>query len=415
MTGPGSACDDQRVPPARPGDPPVRPGDPPVRPPLERRTGEALVAGVAAGLARHLGVEPLVVRIGFVVLTVAGGSGLLLYGAFWAFVPQDAGSDAAAERPLAERFQLPALAALALGGLLLASQLGLFVGQTILWPALVVGAGVALVWRQADDAQRARWMGDAVSGGGIRVLAGVVLLVVGVTAFLAANADLGAVGNGMVAMVAVVAGLGVTFAPWWWRILADLRAERRERIRSQERAEVAAHLHDGVLQTLALIQRHAESPGDVQRLARSQERELRSWLFAAEELADDTLAAAVRAVAAEVEKTYDVAVEVVAVGDADLDDRLRALTRATREAIVNAAKFAGVATIDVFVEVRPEEVEVFVRDTGSGFAPSAVPPDRRGIAESIVGRMARHGGTARVRSEPGEGTEVELRMKRGVA
>ncbi|HUF31981.1 MAG TPA: PspC domain-containing protein [Acidimicrobiales bacterium] len=386
----------------------------PVRPPLERRPDDALVAGVAAGLARHVGVDPLVVRVLFVVLTVAGGSGPLLYGAFWAFVPQVAVDDRRGRRPAGQLVQLPALAAIALGGLLVASQLGFAIGQTALWPALVVGAGVALVWRQADDAQRARWMGDASTGGVTRVVAGVVLLVVGVTAFLATSVDVGVLGTSLVAVVAVVAGLAVTFAPWWWRLLGDLQDERRERIRSQERAEVAAHLHDGVLQTLALIQRHADSSTDVSRLARRQESELRTWLFAGDESPDVRLAAAVRAAAAELEGRYGVPVEVVTVGDCDLDDRLRALVAALREAVVNAAKFAGGVEVDVYLEVSDDEVEAFVRDTGAGFDPAAVPGDRRGLAESVIGRMERHGGEAVVRSAPGEGTEVELRVGRSL-
>jgi signal transduction histidine kinase len=273
-----------------------------------------------------------------------------------------------------------------------------------------VGAGVAIVWRQADDAQRRRWLDDRGSGATARVAAGVGLLVLGVAGFLATNVDLVAARDGTLAVVVVVAGLAITFAPWWWRMLDDLRTERRERIRSQERAEVAAHLHDSVLQTLALIQRHADSPPDVQRLARRQERDLRSWLFERDEPDAGNLVAAVRGAARDVEDAHRCSIEVVAVGDAPLDDRLHALVRAVREAMVNAAKFAGVEQVDVFVEIGDGEVEVFVRDTGAGFHPPAVPPDRRGIAESIVGRMARHGGTAVVRSAPGEGTEVELRM-----
>lgn len=391
-------------------DRPVHPG----RPPLERDGDARLVAGVAAGLARHLGVDPLAIRLAFVVLTIAGGTGLLLYAAFWAFVPQGTrhGGDGAA--PVRERAQVPALAALGIGGLLLASHLGLFASQSTLWPALVVGAGVAIVWRQADDAQRRRWLDDRRSGGGARVVAGVVLLVIGVAGFLATNVDLAAARDGTIAVVVVVAGLALTFAPWWWRMLDDLRRERRERIRNQERAELAAHLHDSVLQTLALIQRHAESPADVQRLARRQERDLRAWLFARGQPAEGRLVAAIRDVASEVEDEHRTTVEVVAVGDCDVDERLHALVRATREALVNAAKFAGVDVVDVYVEVTDDDVEVFVRDTGAGFDASAVPPDRRGIAESVVGRMARHGGTAVVRTAPGEGTEVELRMGRVV-
>lgn len=371
------------------------------------------MAGVASGLARHLGVEPLPVRLTFVALTVAGGTGLLLYAAFWAFVPQAPGAgpvDGAA--PTRERAQVPALAAVAVGGLLLAAQLGLFASQAVVWPALVIGAGVALVWRQADEAQRRRWLGDTRSGGSTRVVAGVVLLVIGAATFLVTNVDLAAARDGVIAVLVVVAGLAVTFAPWWWRMVEDLRRERHERIRSQERAEVAAHLHDSVLQTLALIQRSAASPAEVQRLARRQERELRAWLFDRETATEGRFVAAIRAAATEVEDAHRTTIEVVAVGDCDVDERLWAVVQAAREAMVNAAKFAGVDVVDVFVEIEEDDVEVFVRDTGIGFDPEAVPADRHGLAESIAGRMARHGGVAVVRTAPGEGTEIELRMSR---
>jgi signal transduction histidine kinase len=194
----------------------------------------------------------------------------------------------------------------------------------------------------------------------------------------------------------------------------DLGAERRERIRSQERSEVAAHLHDSVLQTLALIQRRADSAPEVLRLARSQERALRAWLYSRRDdsTGQQTLAGAVEAVAAEVETDHGVPVDVVTVGDCPVDERLNAVVRAAREAMVNAAKFAGVDHVDVFVEVEDGDVTVFVRDTGVGFDPDAVPDDRRGIADSVVGRMARHGGSGTVRSTPGDGTEVELHMAR---
>ena len=387
------------------------------RPPFERGGDGAVLAGVAAGLARHLGADPLHVRIVFAALTVLGGSGVVLYGAFWAVVPRaadGAAAGAAAARP-ADRAQLPALAALAVGGLLLADQLGLASLPLGLWPVLVVGAGIALVWRQADESSRARWLGRSEDRRGrhLRLAGGLVLLAAGLAGFLASNHELQAAREGIVAIVVVVAGLGLTLAPWWWGLVNDVAAERRERIRSQERAELAAHLHDSVLQTLALIQRHAGSPADVQRLARSQERELRSWLYSRRDgTAGGTLASAVEVAAAEVEDRHGVPVEVVTVGDCPLDDRLESLVRAAREAMVNAAKFARVDHVDVFVEVDGDDVEVFVRDTGIGFDPAAVPEDRHGLADSVVGRVERHGGQARVRSAPGEGTEIELRMQR---
>jgi signal transduction histidine kinase len=196
-----------------------------------------------------------------------------------------------------------------------------------------------------------------------------------------------------------------------WRLAGQLARERSERIRSQERAEMAAHLHDSVLQTLALIQR-ADAPRDMVALARNQERELRAWLNGRQPTGDDTLASAIEKVAASVELTLKVPVEVVTVGDAPLDDRLRAVVEACREATVNAAKHSGAPQISIYVEVEPASVTAFVRDQGSGFDPESVASDRRGIAESIHGRMQRAGGSATIVSEMLGGTEVQLSMPR---
>jgi signal transduction histidine kinase/phage shock protein PspC (stress-responsive transcriptional regulator) len=388
----------------------------PPRPPFERGYEDSLVAGVCSGLARHLGVSPTKVRVLFAILTIGSGAGILCYGAFWAVVPRAAG--ATPLKPL-DRVQLPAIGAIAIGGLFLAHQVGISSLDPGLWPVVVVGAGIALVWREADETSRARWIGVTEDGRArmLRLAGGGVLLAAGLGAFLASNHELQAAQDGLVAILVVVAGLALTLAPWWWGLVNDLTAERRERIRSQERSELAAHLHDSVLQTLALIQRRADSPTDVLRLARSQERELRSWLYARRDDmgVEGTLAGAVEAAAADVEERHGLPVEVVTVGDCPLDDRLESMVRAAREAMVNASKFSGVDHVDVFVEVEGDDVTVFVRDTGVGFDLAAVPEDRRGVAESIVGRMARHGGHATIRSAPGEGTEVELTMTRILA
>lgn len=368
---------------------------------------------MANGLAAHLGVEAIWVRLAFGLLTAAGGAGAFAYGAFWVLVPLGDGHGARTRN--ADKLQLPLVAAVALGTMLLLHPFGVLPGGPAAFAGPVAGLGVGLVWHQADQSQRRRWVGGSDRNGAVRVAIGVVLLIGGAIGFQVASSDLGSIGGSAVAVTLAVAGLGLTFAPWWRRVLVDLADERRERIRSEERAELAAHLHDSVLQTLALIQRNAESPLDVQRLARGQERELRSWLYSDRSGREGgQLGAEIRAVAAEVEDRHGVAVEVVAVGDMPLDDPARALVRAAREAMVNAAKFAGVSVVSVFVEVEPDEAAVFVRDTGCGFEPEAVPVDRRGVAESIIGRMARHGGSAVVRSAPGEGTEVELRLARQV-
>jgi signal transduction histidine kinase len=202
--------------------------------------------------------------------------------------------------------------------------------------------------------------------------------------------------------------------PWWLRIARDLVLERQARVRAEERADIAARVHDSVLQTLALIQRRADDPQKVVQLARLQERELRSWLFEGrdpnETEADSTLTGGVRQIQQDVEARYGVPVEAVTVGDCELDDNLNALLAAAREATVNAAKWSGASVISLFAEVEPGEVSLVVRDRGQGFDPEAVPADRKGVAESIRGRMTRRGGTATVTSAPGEGTKVTLKM-----
>ena len=216
----------------------------------------------------------------------------------------------------------------------------------------------------------------------------------------------------ILAVVVVVVVLVLILAPWWLRLVRGLTAERAERIRSQERSEVAAHLHDSVLQTLALMQKRAGDPREVANLARRQERELRAWLNGRRAEPGDSLASSLEAAAAEVEETHRVPIDVVAVGDAPLDERGAALVAAAREALVNAAKFGDGAPVSLYAEVGEDRTEVFVRDRGPGFELSRVPEDRRGVRESILGRMRRHGGRAAIHSSPGEGTEVELVMER---
>ena len=391
-------------------------------PRLYRAADGRVAAGVAQGLANHLAVKPLYVRIAFAVLATFNGFGIVVYLALWAVVPQQPVSPDAPPRPrrAVERGSALALVAVAAGGLLLARGVPILGNNILLVPLLLAGAGLAVLWSQADKDQRDRWRRISLfeteptrrSIAIVRFVGGAILVAAGVGSFLLLSGTLSAARDGLVAGVAVLAGLALLTAPLWWRLVADLSQERRERIRSQERADLAAHLHDSVLQTLALIQRHSDEPREVARLARGQERELRTWLYRPEDRQESKLAAALEAVAGEVEDAYVVQVESVVVGDAEVDDRLGAVVQATREALVNAAKHAGVGTISLYAEVEPAEVTVFVRDRGAGFDPELVDEDRHGVRGSIVGRMERHGGKAMIRSTVGTGTEVELTMDR---
>jgi signal transduction histidine kinase/phage shock protein PspC (stress-responsive transcriptional regulator) len=372
---------------------------------------------VAAGLAEHLGVPVVRVRIAFVLLLLFDGFGAVLYAAFWAVLPRD---PAPVESPDRDTGQFVAFGALALGGLLLGLQLtdGALFGTV--WPVVVVILGAGLIWHRADPAARrvvAPWtgvlQGDRTQLQAIvRLTGGAVLVVVGLVGFLAWSGNLGSARNGLVFGGVLLAGVAVVAGPWMWRTVVELRAERAERIRSQTRADIAAVVHDQVLHTLALIQRNAEDPREVARLARGQERDLRNWLYKPTASPDVKLAAALEAVAAEVEDTYAVTVDVVVVGDGDVDEPLSALVQATREALVNAGRHAGVTAVSLYAEVEPDTVSVFVRDRGAGFDLASVDGDRHGVSGSIVDRTERHGGTAEIRTAPGEGTEVRLRMTR---
>jgi signal transduction histidine kinase len=402
---------------------------------LTRSRDDRMVAGVCGGLAGALGIDALVVRVVAVVLALAGGAGLAAYLAAWMLVPREGDEESLARAVVLHRrwnvVQVLSAGSVALGVLLLARATGLWVGDAVVWPVLLAAIGMGVIWRQAGDDERpslARVVGrlprPTSSLGGIdvrsrraalaRVVVGVVLVAAGVGGFLAATDAFSAVRQGLLASAGIVTGLALITGPWWLRLGRELSNERRERIRSEERAEVAAHLHDSVLQTLALIQRNAADPRAVVTMARRQERELRGWLWASgrEAPGGDTLAAEVARVAEEVEADTGVTVEVVTVGDAPLDERLRALVASGREAMVNAARWSGAATVSVYAEAKDDEVTVFVHDWGTGFDLEGVASDRHGVRESIIGRMARNGGTAVVRSAAGEGTEVQLRAAR---
>jgi len=411
-----------------------RPSERPLRR-ATRDTRHPVIGGVAAGLARHLGVPVLWVRAAFLVTAVLGGSGILFYAGLWLVLPGDAlhdheapGLESASRqgrrpgriRRLADSGPAIALVALGLGMVLFAEAI--FGNGIVIWALVLAVIGFGLLWRQADEAQRARWLDQserlnpvrAVFGSGgwaayVRVGAGFVLVLSAVALFAVRHGRVSDVYDVLVSAALGVVGLGITLGPWIWRLTNDLAAERAERVRTQERADLAAHLHDSVLQTLALIQKNAADAPAVARLARSQERDLRAWLFDATP-GGGTLAGALREIVRDIEDTYAVDVELVTVGDAELGEALAPIVAATREATANAAKHAGTPAVDIYAEVAPGRVEVFVRDRGVGFDPQAVPADRQGVRNSILDRMARHGGTAEIRSTPETGTEVRLAL-----
>ncbi len=402
-------------PAAGPGTPAAGPRAEPVPPRLYRAVDGRVLAGVARGLADHLGIDVLYVRLAFVVLAAAGGAGIVAYGLFWVFAPQNPYEQAAPRDRERDITMLLTLGSLTIGGLLLLNAVGLGIGPGLGVPLVAVGLGVSMLWRQADDDQRERWRartGTHRVTGAARAGIGVALVLLGAGAILVGPADLNGTGGGLVAALIVATGIALVSSPWWVRMARDLNAERNARIREQERAEVAAHVHDSVLHTLTLIQRHVDDPREVARLARAQERELRGWLYRPTTDSTLALAAALEAAAAEVEDAHGIAIEVVVVGDCPLDDRLAALRDAAREALVNAAKYAEGAAVSLYAEVEPDQVTVFVRDRGPGFDLDAVPEDRLGLRQSVRGRMDRNGGAAVVRSTPGEGTEVQLEMPR---
>lgn len=251
----------------------------------------------------------------------------------------------------------------------------------------------------------------------LRTGLGVIFVIWGISLMSRVSGEHGAAAYVLAGASALVLGLFALFAPWWIRSIQDLSMERRARVRAQDRADMAAHVHDSVMQTLSLIQRSANDPVEVTRLARQQERDLRSWLanpetFGAHSSTARTLSQAILDVESEIEDNYDISVDAIMVGDIPLDDATLALVAACREAALNAAKWSGARDVAIYVEVEAKQVSLFVRDQGSGFDPLAVAPDRQGIAGSIIERMRRHGGTATVTSSIGAGTEVELRLPR---
>ncbi|WP_281896613.1 ATP-binding protein [Phytohabitans aurantiacus] len=394
------------------------------QPRLLRARDQRVVAGVASGIARHLGIPVTRVRIAFVVLLPLSGLGLLLYSAFWAVLPLQPRTAEPQRRNL---MHLLPFVAIGMGLILLQSLVfgSRGVSGTAGWLVAIIAVGAGIIWHESDPERRRQWsetmpqvpwLGAVVAesdrrafllrfiGGGVLVSVGII----GVVAVYSPAENFGAVVNGIMFALVGLAGVAVVAGPVLWRTYNQLRTEREGRIREQERAELAAMVHDQVLHTLALIQRNAADVKVVQRLARGQERSLRSWLYKPVASPTERFAAALEQVAAEVEDTYAITVETVVVGDRETDEKVGALVAAAREALVNAARHAKVQSVSLYAEVEPDQLSVFVRDRGAGFDPSTVEDHRHGVRGSIIGRMQRHGGRATIISEPGSGTEVRL-------
>ncbi|WHP17044.1 ATP-binding protein [Cellulomonas sp. ES6] len=410
--------------------------EPRPRLPLRRPDRGRVVGGVAAGLALHLDLPVRLVRLLFVLLTPVGGVGVLLYVFWWVTVPVgDPLAVAGAERPASlqrlarpqqadpvERLRRLPWTEIAVGVALLAGAAAMLLTRTgarelSTWvvPVLLLVAGAALAWSQLDAVQRERRSGSRRPVSGLRLAGGLVIAGVGVLLLVGQDAPPGALVQSTVAAVAVLGGVALVLAPWWLRLVRELGDERAARARESERADIAAHLHDSVLQTLALIRSRADDPTEVARMARAQERELRAWLYDDRPAPGTSVAGALAAIVAEIEDTRTgpdgeaVTIETVVVGDTEPDANTDALLQATREALLNAVRH-GRPPVSLYLEAGPEEVEVFVRDRGDGFDPDAVPPDRFGVRESILGRVRRRGGRASVVCKEGGGTEVRLRV-----
>jgi signal transduction histidine kinase len=396
--------------------------------PMRRSREDRIAGGVAAALAARFGRDVMLVRILFALaalLTV----GMPLYVVMWLLLPMEGDDGSIAARALKDRRgigQAIALATLLAAVFVVISLLGAGWANGYAWGIVISAAGLVLIWRNASAEEQVLLRQEAEplmaltsqnrrKATVVRIAVALVLVIAGLSILLSGHVGVATL-RPLGGLILVVAAIVILLGPWWLRVARDLMLERQARARAEERTEIAARVHDSVLQTLALIQRNADQPSQVVKLARAQERELRSWLFEGrvpgETHEAGTVAEGIRLIQQDVEERHGVPVEAITVGDCELDDQLRALLAAAREATVNAAKWSGAEVVSVFAEVEPGEVSVYVRDRGCGFDPAEVPLDRKGLAESVQARMTRRGGTAVVRSVKDEGTEVTLRMPR---
>lgn len=364
-------------------------------PVMSRPQSGRVVAGVAAGLAQNLGVSVLSVRIALTALTLLGGVGAMAYAGLWIFTPALDDAPSARRSPLSLVLVFLALAGSAVGVLGVSGA-----SLSVAVPLAVVAIGAVLAWLAYD-----RGLNTPV--GLVAVAAGVVLVIGGVV--VAAVTWESGSGSAILATALTLVGFGALVVPLVLKLWRSLSQEQAAKAVSEERAEIAARLHDSVLQTLALIQKRAGDSREVTRLARAQERELRAWLFDAPSAAPTTCFGALEAACGEVEDLFDMRVSAVTVGeDTELTESAKLLIQAAREAMVNAGKHAGVDVVDVYAELLAGELSIFVRDRGVGFDVDRIPADRHGIRDSIRARVEGSGGRVRISSTPGEGTEVEL-------
>ncbi|MCL1800598.1 MAG: PspC domain-containing protein [Promicromonosporaceae bacterium] len=410
------------------------------RVPFLRPERGRVIAGVCAGLAANLRVRVLWVRLAMVLLALLGGAGVALYLFWWLTIPSgDPYAAAAASRPaaltrLAGRLRGPeagpaiarrevvlGLVLLAVATVLIAVRAGWQWQQSWIPPAMLIGGGLLVAWSQMnsrfDDGSAVSSAGGSATwrGGFVRLVGGLVLVAIGAFVFLGQDTPWRTLLQTGAAMLALLLGVVVVFAPWWLRMAGVVSEERAAKAREAERADIAAHLHDSVLQTLALIRANAASPVEVERLARSQERELRRWLYMDRAASSSSVAEQLREMVAAVEdgtvgKTGQGApVDLVVVGDVEPSANSDALLGAVREALVNAVAH-GAPPVSVYFEVSASGLEAFIRDRGDGFDIAAVAPDRMGVRESIIGRLERRGGSAEIVSRPNWGTEIRLKL-----
>ncbi|MDJ0953748.1 MAG: PspC domain-containing protein [Acidimicrobiia bacterium] len=371
-----------------------------------RRSDDRVIMGLAGGIADRIGISEAYVRAAFVSLALCGGAGIVLYLIGSAIAPT--GDEEPADPPTGR--QIVGLVVMLLGTMALLRGLNLWFGDTVVWAGTLLAFGGAAMWDKTN-------LFDADAGGiapsRTRIVAGALLLLAGIASLSSSISSIESLGPAVTAAALTGAGFMIIFGPWVSSLIRDLGEERRNRIRADERTEVAAHLHDSVLQTLALIQR-TEDPKRMVTLARAQERDLRNYLYGSKEADGEFgLRQALERVASDVEGRHDVPVDVVVVGDMPLNERGTALVAAAGEAMTNASKHSGAAKVSVFAEVRDDAAEIFITDQGKGFETDSIPDGRHGIRDSLIARMKRQGGESEITSEPGEGTEVRLTLPRG--